>query len=477
MTSSLLRVGIAIPSPVQPAWVCRAIARVEERHQLAFIRVAPGAEVQRTPAAARAFERMDSRLFRSARSGLEPCPLQTLERGEADLVLAFGGAAAPSAAEVWHVESDGLTEFLRSPEILSARLRSADGVIDSTTAMPDGISYGRAMSNLGWRVASMIEHALDRRARGVTVPPSREAPEETGNPSTAAVFAAVLRAGRGWARYKFRKRFTRKQWGLAFAFGAAPDGGTRGFHRVLPPPDRLWADPFVVTREGRTWIFLEELVYEENRGVIAVMEVHRDGTWSSPERILERPYHLSYPCVFPWNGEWYMVPESEANGTVDLHRCTGFPLRWQHEKTLFRGVHAVDTTLFEWQGRWWMYYATDSGDGEGFDRLWLFHAETPLGPWQPHAWNPLQCTVRGGRPGGRPFLLGHRLVRATQVGTPYYGYAIDLREIVTLTPDRWEERLVRTIRPDRREGDEATHTINVAGDCVVMDAMRIRRRM
>lgn len=244
------------------------------------------------------------------------------------------------------------------------------------------------------------------------------------------------------------------------------------FHRIVPPPDRLWADPFVVAEGDRAWIFLEELVFAEDRGVISVLEARRDGTWSPPRRILERPYHLSYPCIIRWNGELFMLPETHENRTIELYRCVEFPYRWEPDSVLMRDVSAVDATVFEASGRWWMYYATDSGDAAGFDRLWLFHAPAPRGPWTPHRWNPLECNVAGGRPGGRPFLRDGKLLRATQDGAPWYGHAIRLREIVTLTPDEWEEREVGTILPGWTAGIIGTHTLNVDGDVAVVDAVQ-----
>jgi hypothetical protein len=288
------------------------------------------------------------------------------------------------------------------------------------------------------------------------------------------VLLAAGGAIQAWLARWLRYRFTRGQWIIAVTFGGTWPAERRFDHIIEPPPDRLWADPFVLHENGRTWIFVEEFVYAKARGTIAVIEVRADGTWTQPRRILDRPYHLSYPCVFRWNGGLYMVPESRENRTIDLYRCTEFPDHWELDEVLMRDVDAVDATVFEHDGRWWMYYATDSGDGAGFDRLWLFHAPSPRGPWTQHPHAPLQCDVVGGRPGGRPFVREGRLLRAAQIGTPWYGHAIQLREIVTLTPDAWEERDAGRIDPDWLPGVVGTHTLNDDGGVVVADAQRRR---
>jgi len=471
-----------LESLTQPAWVCRVIEHIRAAHSLTAV-VLAGAPARREPLAARLFHRIDRAIYGRRKDGLTACDAGTLLRGvktaaaitagDADVVLALAPFDAPDL-EVWRVEQSGLWEFATRQPLLRGVLRSGTRVIGRTSAMPDAISYRRAMSRLGMRVAAMIEHELDRRARRCDAPAADEPPRVEREVSSARMLAAGLSSARGWVEQQFRDRFVRGQWRIGIAFGASDPLRIRDFHPIVPPDDRFWADPFVVREAGGVWIFFEELVYAEDRGVICALEVHADGTPSQPVRVLERPYHLSYPCMFRWNGTLYMLPETEGNRTIEVYRCNEFPHRWELEKVVMSGVNAVDTTVFEAHGRWWMFYATDSGDAAGFDRLWIHHAPSPLGPWTAHRWNPLECNVIGGRPAGLPFVRDGKLLRATQVGAPWYGHSMRIREIVTLTPDAWEEREVAKIQPDWMPGLSGTHTLNVVGDVVVMDGLRRR---
>ena len=399
-----MRIGIIIDPATQPPWIRHVIDHVREHHELAFVNDA------QTPA---------------------------------DVVLAF----APFSGDAWTIEQD--------VGAMTAVIRFRDEIIASTTAAQRPATRKVAAERLGWRTASMIEHALKRSE------PERRAPANRQPPTTNPLLAL--------AREKIRYRLMREHWSIAFRFG---DGA---FRELVPPRNRLWADPFVVADGDRAWVFVEELVYPVKRGFISVLEVRRDGTSSAPRPVLERPYHLSYPCVFRWNGAFYMVPETSANHTIELYRCTDFPLRWEPDTVLMRDIRAVDSTIFEAHGRWWMYYATTGSDHDkDFDRLWLHHAPSPRGPWAPHRLNPLLCDVVGGRPAGRPFVRDGRLLRAGQIGTPWYGYAMQLREIVTLTPDAWEEREVSILRPDWARGLDGTHTLNVDTDVTVIDGLRMR---
>ncbi|HYH08635.1 MAG TPA: hypothetical protein VEK11_16385 [Thermoanaerobaculia bacterium] len=461
-----VRVGIVLAGPLQPAWIRRVIEHVRDAHTLTFITFAEGVE---TAALGRRslFHRIDELLYSA--DGLDLAPVSPLAHAAApaDVILAFAPFTRPDT-EVWTVERSGFDAFAAGAPHLEAVLRSNGEVIASVTAMPDAISFRRAMSRLGWRTASMIIHELDAERR----PRRRMRQRPAAAPRSAR--SPLLRSAVNYVKQQFRDRFTRVQWSIAFTFSDPLH--LSGYVQCIPPRDRLWADPFVISDNGKAWIFLEEYVYTEARGVISVIEARRDGTWTQPRRVLERPYHLSYPCVFRWNGNYWMVPETQENRTIELYRCVDFPMRWELDTVLFRDVNAVDATVFEHDGRWWMYYATDSGDAAGFDRLWAFHAASPQGPWIPHRLNPLECDVFGGRPGGRPFVHQGKVVRATQVGAPWYGHAMQLRELVALTPEQWDERAIATIGPEWFPHGTGTHTLNADGDCAVVDAVRRRLR-
>lgn len=350
----------------------------------------------------------------------------------------------------WRIET-----FAIAPAILVAELRDEDGVIARTNVAADRYSRARGLQKLAPRIDAMIERALLR--------PSR-LPELDAQRIDIPKFRPLV-----WLQQKIDYRFRRDRWSLGIAFGDEP-------YRVLEPPhDHLWADPFVIAEGDRAWVFVEELVYPVKRGFLSVIEVRRNGTWSAPQRVLGKPHHLSYPCVLRWNGAFYMVPESQADRSIALYRCTDFPLRWELDTVLMTDIRAVDSTLFEHGDRWWMYTAIPDGEtGREFDTLLLFHAPSPRGPWTPHAANPLETNVLGGRPAGRPFVRDGKLVRATQIGAPWYGHAMQLREIVTLTPESWEERVIETIHPDWRRGLIGAHTLNVDDDVRVIDGLRLQ---
>ena len=46
---------------------------------------------------------------------------------------------------------------------------------------------------------------------------------------------------------------------------------------------------------------------------------------------------MSYPQVFKWGDEFYMVPETVAAYEVRLYKALEFPFKWVFVKTLMKG--------------------------------------------------------------------------------------------------------------------------------------------
>lgn len=489
---SPLRVGVIIESLAPPAWIARAIENIAASPHATLaqiIRCGRTAGVDEPRGLlTKLYTRIDAKRFRTRDDALEPRELTVVmppsDAGELDVIVTFCDCEPAATAQygVWaHDVPDGLHELATQQTHTVATLKNGATVMATARVATDAISLHRAMNRLRWKCATLAANALRDLRFGVETAPSPAEGRGRSALGSALGVRALARIAGNFAAQKLRDVATNEQWFVAFRFGG--DIANLGdFHRIEPPRDRLWADPFVIqerTREGaltnRAWIFVEEMLFAEHRGALAVIEAHRDGTWSPPVRILERPYHLSYPCVFRWNGDFYMVPETGGDRTVQLFRATSFPFEWEQVSVLLRDIEAVDATPFEHEGRWWMYLTTPSTPNV-YDDLSLYVADSPLGPWTPHRRNPILSDIVGGRCAGRPFRHQGKLIRAAQDGARRYGHAMQLRELVTLSEDAWEERAIARILPDWAPGLGGTHTLNVDGEVVVADGFRDRWR-
>ncbi len=251
-----------------------------------------------------------------------------------------------------------------------------------------------------------------------------------------------------------------------------PDGFT-----AIPAPDgHFYADPFVVSRGSRNFIFFEDYPYREGKGVISVLEIDRSGKVGQARRVLERPYHLSYPFVFEHENDIYMIPETFDAHRIELYRASRFPDDWELAAILKENVDAVDTTLWRENGIFYFFTSIASKGMTPNDFLYLFCADSLTGEWHPHPDNPLNSDVRSSRGAGNLFKRRGRLIRPAQDCSVRYGYACQLNEVKTLSPDKYREAPLSRIEPNWSPGLIGTHTINSNESIEVIDGQVYKKK-
>jgi len=202
----------------------------------------------------------------------------------------------------------------------------------------------------------------------------------------------------------------------------------------------LIADPFMI-RVGQTWyMFFEVLGWETNCGRIGLATSQDGFKWTYHQIVLAEPFHLSYPCVFEWAGDYYMIPESCQADSVRLYRASDFPTQWSLVGTLLNGNAFLDSSIFRYDDIWWLF----TGISHHNDALGLYYANNLLGPWFGHPRNPiLEGNPRISRPAGRVVKFNGRVVRYAQDCRPLYGTGVRAFEIRRLTLTHYREREVR----------------------------------
>jgi methionyl-tRNA formyltransferase len=445
-----------------------------------------------------------------------PEALAEIERHDLDVLLRFGfrilrGPVLAAARHgVWSYHHDDPATLRGGPpgfwevvlgrpatgsalQVLSERL---DGgrVIYRSFAPTHRRSVIRNRAHVYWKSSAFVGRCLTALA----ATGDAAAGEAAGEPPSPAPYAdrlykkpANLEATRHLARFAWRagrdklgETTARRQWFLAWRFdqGDEADGGAHDappelfrFHRLRPPPDRSWADPFPLFRDGRWWLFFEEVRFAARRGHLRVLELDPERGAGPSRRVLDEPWHLSYPCVFEWDGEVWMVPESAERGQVCLYRADGFPDRWRREAVLLDGLRAVDATPFEAEGSWWMFAnVAVPGSLHAHDELCLWQAPSPLGPWRPHPQNPVVSDARRARPAGRPFRWRGELIRPAQDCSRHYGRAVVLHRVLTLGESAYREEPIARLPPAWAPGLEGFHTFNRVAGLTVVDGLARR---
>lgn len=342
----------------------------------------------------------------------------------------------------------------------------------------DPTSWNRNHQRIAQRGWTLLVDAVDHVIRNGEPPRTKETSAniychplyEKPGPATALA-TAVRTYARPFGR-KIISTLWRIQWQVFWGHGDALDVSIHRLNRIVPPPDRLWADPFPASRDGRIWIFVEEMFYANDRGRIVALEV--EGNEVIDHRvIMERPFHLSYPFLFEYQRELYMIPESNENQSVELWHCTQFPDQWERVHEMLSDVRAADTTLIQHGERYYLFATV--ARAEGMDRsteLHIYHADSPLAEsWTPHSANPVLVDSRAARMAGGVLRgVEGSLIRCAQFRGARYGEAIYLRRVEVLTPNEYSEVPAGEIVPGWLPGLIGTHHLSARDGIVCVDA-------
>lgn len=176
---------------------------------------------------------------------------------------------------------------------------------------------------------------------------------------------------------------------------------------IEPTRDTYEADPFIL--DGV--IFFE--LYDYNKGVIAIK--NKEG---KNEVVLERPYHLSFPCVFEDNGEYYMLPETVNNRQLELYKAKNFPYNWELVKVIKEGWYD-DPILYKDKNGYYIYTT------EGENNLRIFRADELQGEWN----QVYSDSSKQYRSAGKIFERDGKLIRPCQDCEKGYGGGIIFYEL------------------------------------------------
>jgi hypothetical protein len=378
------------------------------------------------------------------------------------------GRLLSSAALLMHGGPSGGVHVLTHARVATEHslFRSKNCVRPTLTALTFVIRKLHQLHQRGW----------DRFAQDLVAVPlaTKGEPARRGHPRNRDVVKFLApRIGRRLVNL-VRRPHVSFCWRIALRSGSpkklvegASAEGLAAFRWLQPPRGGYLADPFLLRRHGRLWLFCEEMSFSEGKGALVCMEVLPDGALSQPVRVLSRPYHLSYPAVFEAEGEVFMIPETAQNGCIELYRAVDFPHAWVKVRTLLP-IRAVDSTPLVFEGRNWLF-ATAMDPFEASYQLLLFHSDRLDGDWTMHPSSPLSLDARYARSAGAIVSLDGKLYRPSQHCAPHYGRKLNFHEITRLDTRGYEERLIREVDPDAWPGLRGVHTYALSGDVEVID--------
>jgi hypothetical protein len=392
---------------------------------------------------------------RSAGGGLTLQPLYDGDPSEAAIVGALIGGRMPEIA-IQNV-SAGHVVCVGTPSIEAA----------------DGLTGG--MEAVYSRLIALIVTAIDA--------PEKSAPRQ--QPSAQAASNGAL------ARFGLRGQIGRlvrvlyhlccysPHWRIGWRMNAGPGvmalghlGGPR-WNVLADPGRRFFADPFPITRNGRSFLYFEDLDHRVGKGIISAVEFGPNGPIGPVFPVIEEPWHMSYPFLIEAEGQLWMVPESSKSGQVTLYRCVEFPGKWERSVALVEGIEAADATIVWRDGLYYMMSVVREDIGGYSDTLAIHYASKITGPWREHALAPALIDAGAARPAGAIVEKEGALWRPVQDCRHSYGRALRLARIDRLDPEGFEQTIGPPINSGPLWPGGRLHTLNRAGALEVIDGITI----
>lgn len=244
--------------------------------------------------------------------------------------------------------------------------------------------------------------------------------------------------------------------------------------RVIPNP--AWgyaADPFIVERDGETYIFAELFDCRKGKAGIGYTIIGKGKQkW---KLVIEEKYHISYPFLFQKSGDWYICPESSNNKDVYFYKAVGFPDKWIKQSSFITNMDCSDTTLLFSKDSDYTYGVTCVFHNNPIHLL-LFRMKN--GNVEFSSCNPIAEGSELARPGGNFIVEKDKIYRVSQDCTNGYGRNLVFTEF-NITWPKCNEKLVcrigiRNIRLNKPMFPIGIHTYNRSENYEVID-LKLKR--
>ena len=235
------------------------------------------------------------------------------------------------------------------------------------------------------------------------------------------------------------------------------------------------ADPFIFKSAGGGINILYEdfsMVDINRYGTIKLIKTNSNFEPIFNKQILDVKTHLSYPSIFVEDGKTYVIPESRQSGEVACYEYD-FSTDNLFNKKVISHLPLLDPTILKYNNKYWLF-ATYGDHKFEHSKLYIYYADSLLGPYQPHKMNPVKNDLNGSRPAGNFIISDGNIYRPAQNCSDYYGKSLSFNKLIKLTETEFEEEhhLELLQREDSRFNG-GIHTINMVDDVVVVDGIRM----
>lgn len=189
-------------------------------------------------------------------------------------------------------------------------------------------------------------------------------------------------------------------------------------NRITRSPTRFLADPFLFYEDDIYYLFFEHQG-EEGPAKIGLFQSPDGLNYSFKGDVIDESFHLSFPQIFKYKQDYYILPESAAINQVILYKAINFPMEWKISDTLIKNIKLKDPAIL----------MTDTMNLiTGIDENWnqqIFKSDSLFGKWDRDA----SFKIKKGneiRPGGNFFSVKGEWFIPFQNNKEGYGTGVSL---------------------------------------------------
>ena len=271
-----------------------------------------------------------------------------------------------------------------------------------------------------------------------------------------------------------RYRILFDRWKIILGNGNFDNLDLINFKIIEPPKKHFWADPFLITKDNNEYVFFENYSYSDKKGKISCITLNNRNIIKI-EDVLNEEYHLSFPHIFTIDQNYFMIPDSSKAKKLSIYKCISFPNSWELHASIFHGESVSDPIIFkDDNGIFWLF-CNKSEDvyNDHNSELYIYQVDNILTfqNIKSHYLNPVIINSEYSRNGGNIFINNQKIIRTSQSSiNSFYGKKINFHEITKLNLFEYEERLIKSIKPDFHKNIHSTHHISFDNNKYVIDA-------
>ena len=278
---------------------------------------------------------------------------------------------------------------------------------------------------------------------------------------------------------KIQRIFGKKidRWNIAYSIENDFEMSFSKFKVIKNLKNSFFADPFVFKKDGLNYLFVENYDYLKKKATISALCLKND-EYKYLGNILDEGFHLSFPFIFKWENEIYMVPETHEAKEIRLYKCHNFPMKWELDQIIMKNVIAADTMILRKNKKWFMFTnICSAGLNDLKSELHIFYSENLNSKnWKPiKSGNPVIFDSMSARNGGF-FLKDNNFYRINQIhDKDHYGKSFGVNKIQNLSEEDYQEIRIKNVDPTFKKNIISTHHFSADDNLAAVDFCTIER--